>query len=122
MGWNFSDDVPIYIQIMNHIKIMIISGIYKAGDKLPSIREIASDAGVNPNTVQKALQELERCGLIFSQRSVGKYITEDSQMIKSMKNNIAQSFVNDFFEKMSSIGFNKEETFNIIQSIIEGRS
>ena len=84
MSWNFTNDRPIYMQIMEKIQLKIICGYYKPGEKLPSVRDIASEAAVNPNTMQKALTELEKTGLVFSKRTSGRFITEDSDMIKDM--------------------------------------
>ena len=76
MPWDLDDDRPIYLQLMERIQQDIISGIYKPGDKIPSVRDLALDAAVNPNTMQKALSELERSGLVYSQRTSGRFITE----------------------------------------------
>lgn len=114
--WEFSDDRPIYIQIMEQIQLRIVSGTYVTGEKLPSVRELAAEASVNPNTVQKALSELERTGLIFSQRTNGRFITEDIDMIKNMKNNLAKEQIAIFLNNMEKIGYNKDDTIKLIQS------
>lgn len=82
MSWNLNSDRPIFLQIVERIQMDIISGIYKPGDKLPAVRELASEASVNPNTMQKALSELEKTGLVYSQRTSGRFITEDTNMIE----------------------------------------
>ena len=82
MSWNLSSERPIYAQIMERITLDIVSGIYLPGARLPSVRDLAQDAGVNPNTMQKALSELERTGLVISQRTSGRFITEDLTMVK----------------------------------------
>lgn len=115
MSWNFSDDRPIYMQLMEQIQLRIISGVYKAGDKLPSVREMASDASVNPNTMQKALTELERTGLVFSQRTSGRFITEDSNMIKGIRNDLAKEQIEKFLYNMEKIGYSKQETIELIE-------
>ena len=84
MPWNLDSDRPIFIQIIERIQVDIISGLYKPGDKLPSVRELAQEASVNPNTMQKALSELERTGLVYSQRTSGRFITEDTAMINKI--------------------------------------
>ena len=114
--WEFKNDKPIYIQLMDQIQLNIISGIYPIGEKLPSVRELAAQASVNPNTVQKALSELERTGLIFSQRTNGRFITEDIDMIKNLKNNLAQEQIEIFLNNMEKIGYNKDETIELIQN------
>lgn len=85
MSWNLNSERPIYAQIIERITLDIISGIYLPGAKLPSVRDLAQDAGVNPNTMQKALSELERTGLVLSQRTSGRFITEDLTMIEKTK-------------------------------------
>ena len=86
MTWNLDNNIPIYLQIMERIQRDIISGRYRPGDKLPSVRELAVEAAVNPNTMQKALSELERGGLVYSQRTSGRFITEDEELLKELKN------------------------------------
>ncbi len=83
VNWEFQSDRPIYTQLVEQIKLRIISGIYKPGDKLPSVRDFAQEASVNPNTMQRALAELEKDGLVYSQRTSGRFITEDIEMIKN---------------------------------------
>lgn len=119
MSWNFNDDRPIYLQIMEQIQLRIICGIYKAGEKLPSVRDIASEASVNPNTMQKALTELEKTGLVFSKRTSGRFITEDTIMIKDMKDNLAKEKIINFLKSMKKIGFTQEETVKLVENIVK---
>lgn len=115
MSWNFNDERPIYLQLMEQIQLRIVSGIYKVGEKLPSVREMASDASVNPNTMQKALTELERTGLVYSQRTSGRFITEDSNMIKDIRNGLAREQIEKFLYNMEKIGYTKQETIELIE-------
>lgn len=115
MSWHFSDDRPIYMQLMEQIQLKIVSGSYKAGEKLPSVRDMASDASVNPNTMQKALTELERTGLVFSQRTSGRFITEDINMIKNVRNSLAQEQIEKFLYNMKKIGYTNQETMGLIE-------
>lgn len=117
MSWNFSDDRPIYMQLMEQIQLRIVSGIYTAGQKLPSVREMASDAAVNPNTMQKALTELERTRLVFSQRTSGRFITEDIVMIKDIRSDLAKEQIEKFLYNMEKIGYTKQETIQLIEVI-----
>jgi DNA-binding transcriptional regulator YhcF (GntR family) len=117
MSWNFNDSTPIYQQIMEQIKLRIISGMYPVGEKLPSVRDIASEAAVNPNTMQKALTELEKTGLLYSQRTAGRFITEDREMIKDMQINLAKEQVEKFLLSMKSIGFTKQEAISMIEKV-----
>ena len=119
MAWELKSDRPIYSQLMEYIKISIVSGKYKPGAKMPSVRELASEASVNPNTMQKALTELERLGLLFSVRTSGRFITEDSKMIEEMKCNLAKEEIRAFLKKMEQIGFTKEEAIETIKEIAE---
>lgn len=115
MSWNFNDERPIYLQLMEQIQLRIISGVYKVGEKLPSVREMASDASVNPNTMQKALTELERTGLVYTQRTSGRFITEDSTMIKDIRNGLAKEQMEKFLYSMEKIGYSKHETIELIE-------
>lgn len=115
MSWHFNDDRPIYMQLMEQIQLKIVSGQYKAGGKLPSVRDMASDASVNPNTMQKALTELERTGLVFSQRTSGRFITEDIGMIKNIRNGLAKEQIEKFLNNMEKIGYTKQETIELIE-------
>ena len=119
MSWDFNDDRPIYLQLMEKIQLKILCGVYKPGDKLPSVRDIASEASVNPNTMQKALTELEKTGLVFSKRTSGRFITEDSNMIKNMKNDLAKEKITDFLKSMENIGFTQEETIELVELIVK---
>ena len=119
MSWDLSNDRPIYLQLMEKIQQDIVSGVYQPGDRLPSVRELALDAAVNPNTMQKALSELERTGLVYSQRTSGRFITEDEKMLKELKSQLAQEHIRDFFEKMRQLGFTQEETLALIQEAIK---
>lgn len=119
MPWNLDNDRPIYLQLMERIRLDIIAGIYKPGDKLPSVRDLALLAAVNPNTMQKALSELERDGLVYSQRTSGRFITEDETMIKQLKTELASEHIRQFFEKMKQLGFDDNETLALIQEAMK---
>jgi GntR family transcriptional regulator len=114
MNWSFQSDRPIYIQLKEQLRLLIISGAYPPGMKMPSVRDMASDASVNPNTLQKALSELERDGLVYTQRTNGRFVTEDEEMIKQAKKEMAIEQIRIFFEKMKSMGFDKKETLDMV--------
>ena len=118
MPWNLDDNRPIYLQLMERIQQDIISGVYGPGDKLPSVRELALEASVNPTTMQKALSELERSGLVHSQRTSGRYITRDEQMLKQLKHDLAFQHIQEFMEKMKQLGFAEAEIFQLLQEVI----
>ncbi|MEG1457976.1 MAG: GntR family transcriptional regulator [Acetivibrio sp.] len=114
MPWNLKNDRPIYLQLMEHLNHRIISGDYPIGSKLPSVRDLAAEASVNPNTMQKALVELERSGLIFTNRTSGRFITEDEQMIEAMKLDLAKEQLRIFLVQLEKLGFSKEEVKTFI--------
>lgn len=120
MAWDLDSDRPIFLQIVERIQLDIIGGVYQPGDKLPSVRDLASVAAVNPNTMQKALTELERTGLVYSQRTSGRFITEDTKMIEKLKAELATEKIAEFFESMSKLGFKKEEILDLIQENVKG--
>lgn len=115
MTWNLNSDRPIYTQLVEKIQFQIVSGYYKPGDRLPSVRELAAEANVNPNTMQKAFSELERGGLIFTQRTSGRTVTEDDSMIKSIKESLAREQIQIFLEKMKELGLTPHEVISLIQ-------
>ena len=90
MAWNLDSDRPIYAQLLERIQLQIVSGIYAPGDKLPSVRDLAAEASVNPNTMQKAFAELERSGLIETKRTSGRFVTEDKNMITQIRTQLAK--------------------------------
>lgn len=119
MAWQFEDDRPIYTQLLEQIRMYIISGVYPSGSKLPSVRDLATEASVNPNTMQKALSELERSGLIYSQRTSGRYVTEDATMIQKLKQDIAKEKIKEFFALMQQLGFEPMETKLLIEQTVK---
>lgn len=119
MAWEFDNDRPIYAQILEYIMMDIMSGKYRPGDKIPSVRELAQEASVNPNTMQKALTELERMGMVHTERTAGRYITEDLGMIQSAKYNIAKKYAADFIKKMKELGYSKSELNDLLDKHTE---
>jgi DNA-binding transcriptional regulator YhcF (GntR family) len=119
VAWDLKSDRPIYSQLIEQIEIKICSGIYAPGSKLPSVRELAQEAAVNPNTMQKALSILEEDGLLYTNRTSGRFITEDTKMIQQAKQKLAQEQISEFLEKMKSLGLNKTETLSIITTMLE---
>ena len=109
MDWNFESDRPIYIQLVEKMKIAIISGKYKPGDRLPSVRDFAIEIKANPNTVQRAYSELEEGGLVMTQRTNGKFVTEDINLIKKMREEIAKQNLEKFIDNMTQLGFTEDE-------------
>ncbi|SCZ06388.1 GntR family transcriptional regulator [Alkaliphilus peptidifermentans] len=119
MSWNFKSDRPIYIQLIDQIEMMIFSGIYPPGSRLPSVRDMAQEAAVNPNTMQRALSKLEEDGLIITHRTSGRSITEDENMIKKAKTRLAQEQLSEFLANMQHLGFDRKEILSIISNMLE---
>ena len=119
MEWTFSADLPIYSQLVAQIKLAIVSGVYLPGERLAPVRELAMDAGVNPNTKQRALQELEREGMVYTQRTSGRFVTEDTKVIESAKKLLAEREIKSFLAQMSRLGYPKEEIVSLLKASIE---
>ena len=122
MSWTLDNDRPIYLQLMERIQRDIIAGVYQPGDKLPSVRDLALEAAVNPNTMQKAVSELERSGLVYSQRTSGRFITEDTEMLTQMKKELATEHIQEFFQKMEQLGFSRAELLTLVTKAAEGEN
>ena len=119
MAWNLDSDRPIYAQLLERIQLQIVSGTYGPGDKLPSVRELAADASVNPNTMQKAFAELERSGLIVTKRTSGRFVTEDKDMITQIRTQLAKEEALSFIEKMKELGFEKNDILALLSAVAE---
>ena len=115
MGFEFENNTPIYIQIIEQIKTDIISGKIASGERLPSVREMALSLKVNPNTVQKALSDLEALGLIYTERTNGKFVTEDNGLIEKYKKDHADILSKKFLSSMQSIGFDEMAAINYLK-------
>lgn len=120
MAWNLDSDRPIYAQLVERIQMQIVSGQYPPGGKLPSVRDLAAVAAVNPNTMQKAFAELERSGLIITQRTNGRTVTEDENMIQQIKAELAKEHVDTFFMKMKELGYTEQEAVELLKKKYEG--
>ena len=116
MSWKLDSDRPIYTQIVERLQIQIVSGEYAPGSRLPSVRELAMEAEVNPNTMQRAFTELERLGLVTTHRSAGRLVTEEAEMIKKTKNELAASQVRDFIKRMGELGFEQDEIISLMEN------
>ncbi|MFI3170862.1 MAG: GntR family transcriptional regulator [Eubacteriales bacterium] len=114
MAWEIDNSRPIYIQLMDKIQQDIVSGIYAPGDKLPSVRDLAVAAAVNPNTMQKALSELERLELVYTKRTSGRFITDDISLLTNMKTHLAQEHIELFLTSMEQLGFAKDEALELL--------
>ena len=119
MQWKLSDDRPIYVQLMETITAAIASGTLAAGSRLPSVREMAAQAGVNPNTMQRALAELEREGLLYSQRTAGRFVTDQSDRITQKRKELAMQQIRIFLSSMKEMGYTSEQTLDLIQQAVK---
>ncbi len=117
MNFDFCNNIPIYVQLVEQIKIHIISGRLSAGERLPSVRDLALQTKVNPNTMQKALLELEEMGLIFTERTNGKFVTENLELIEKYKKEYADALSKKFIEAMGNIGFDSESAIKYLGSL-----
>lgn len=120
MPWELDNKRSIYGQIIEKIKSRIVTGKYPPGEKLPSVRDLADEAGVNPNTMQRALSELERTGVIYSQRTSGRFVTEDENMIQNLKEAAAKEAVDAFLEKIRELGLDIQTVLSMIQRTAGG--
>ena len=115
MDWTFRGDQPIYAQLISRIKQGIVSGDLPPGSRLPSVRDLATEAGVNPNTMQRALQELEREGMVYSQRTAGRFVTEDVKQIERAKRAFADEHIRVFLDGMAKLGYGRGEILALLQ-------
>ena len=115
MKWQFSNDAPIYTQLIEQIQVGIVAGAFPPGERLPSVRDLATEAGVNPNTMQRAFAELERDGLVYSQRTAGRFVTEDRAMIEQTKKALAECHIKQFLESMDQLGFQRDEVISLLR-------
>lgn len=121
MAWNIENNRSVYIQLVEHIQKRILSGEYAPGDKLPSVRELAKDAGVNPNTMQRAFQELERQGLVYANRTSGRFITDNQTVLKNAAEQQAHAIVEHYYVQMRDLGFDKEAMITMLEQYEENQ-
>ena len=115
MAWNFNDNAPIYMQIVNTLRGNIARGVYPPGSRLPSVRDLALEAGVNPNTMQRALAELERSGLVNSQRTAGRFITEDGSALLALRKSMSEEILTDFIARLRGLGLSGEQILEAVR-------
>lgn len=116
MANDFSSSVPIYLQIMNNIKLKVVSGEWEAGQRLQSVRELAVEFSVNPNTMQRALSELERDGLLYTERTSGRYVSLDQSKISKARAEMAEEYANSYFNSMIKLGYKKDEIVYLVSN------
>lgn len=119
MSWKFNNEAPIYLQIMDEIKLRIAKGALKPGDKVPPVRELAVRAGVNPNTMQKALAELEREGVLYSQRTAGRFVADKDEGDDSMRDEICKKYIESYIKGMRELGFSDDRLIQKLKLYME---
>lgn len=119
MTWELQSDRPIYAQLIDQIELMVCTGIFPPGSRLPSVRDLAKEAAVNPNTMQRALAKLEEDGLLYTNRTSGRFVTEDMKMVQEVKRKKAQDHIHYFLNKMTELGFDRTEIINILSVTLE---
>ena len=115
MEWIFRNDLPIYSQLVEQIRLAIVSGVFTPVMRLSSVRDMVAEAGVNPNTLQRALQELDRQGLAYSQRTNGRFVTEDANVIDQNKRALAQGQLAAFLDAMKKLGYERAEIIALLE-------
>lgn len=120
MPWTFDSSKSIYMQLVDIIQNRIITGEYQPGSRLASVRELAAEAEVNPNTMQKALTELERAGLVHAVRTSGRFVTEDQVMINNLKKQSAVEIIREFRKKMEALGYSEQQIMTLLKETGEG--
>lgn len=116
MVWEFTNDRPLYLQLEEHIKRLILSGEFSPGESFPSVRDLATSAKVNPNTMQRALSDLEREGLLINERTNGRRITNDSSMVQAMRTELAKVKLCQLKKELNQLGFDTESQLEFINS------
>lgn len=120
MEWNFKEGIPIYTQIIDAVTMRIASSAYAPGEKLPSVRDMALAAGVNPNTMQRALAELERRGLVYTERTSGRFVTKEEEVLKNLHEELAKKYFEELTEKLRKIGMDDKAIKRSVTEWVNG--
>lgn len=120
MGWQLDKDRPIYMQLVEELQSRIVSGLYPPGSKVASVRDLAAEAAVNPNTMQRALAELEQSGLLRAERTSGRFVTEDTELIESVRKTLAREKIQAFIRDLTVLGYDKKNMIALIHEVLEG--
>lgn len=122
MSIEFDNNLPIYLQIMNYLKQQIVSGSLAAGDKIPSVRELAAELQINPNTIQRTFQELEREQIVETRRGLGRFVTSEESKIMTIKKEMASGLLNTFVQGMKELGFAEQDIVAIVAEAVNPKS
>ena len=115
MAWKLEDDRPIWLQLSQQLARRIITGVYPPGSRLPSVRELAAEAGVNPNTMQRALAQLEQEGLARADRTAGRMVTQDTGVLESIRRREAEGIIQGYYEAMTALGYTREQAAGLLK-------
>ena len=115
MAWQFRNDIPIYTQLIAQIQQRIVSGALLPGERLPSVRDLAAEAGVNPNTMQRALAQLEQDGLAFADRTAGRLVTEDTSVLDAVRRAQARVLIEHYYDSMAELGYARTEAAELLK-------
>ena len=118
MEWDIRADRPVYLQLLEQLEAAIASGVYAPGERLPGVRELAAQAGVNPNTMQRALAELEARGLVYTQRTAGRSVTDDAQTVAAVRRALAEKHAREYLAAAHALGLNNEEAVGLLSAAI----
>lgn len=122
MSWSFKEGIPIYQQIMQILQIGIAGGVYPPGSKMPAVRDLAMEAGVNPNTMQRALAELERTQLLYTLRTNGRFVTENENRLADLRSELASSYIKEMLEKMYRLGYTDAQILETLKNAVSNHS
>jgi len=115
MKWEFKDGIPIYLQIISHMRNDIASGVMPPGSRIPPVRALAGEIGVNPNTMQRALTQLESEGLLYTQRTNGRFVTEDETVMKKLRSDLSETYIRELFRNLERLGMNRKDIVEAVR-------
>lgn len=120
MEWNITGGRPVYVQLVEQLELALVNGSFPPGSKIPPVRELAAEAGVNPNTMQRALQELESRGLLQAQRTAGRTVTADAEALRGLRHKRAVTLAEEFLHQMKALGLDRAQTEELLRQTAEG--
>lgn len=119
-GWDFDSATPIYVQIVAELSRRVAFGTYSPGERLPSVRDLAAEAGVNPNTMQRALATLENEGLVHAERTSGRFVTTNEERLRALRRSLVDDCVSEFVGRMRAMGVGDSQIAGVVQDWLRG--
>ena len=116
MTWNIQPDRPVYLQLIEQLELALVIGEYPPGTRMPAVRELAAQAGVNPNTMQRAITQLETLGLVTTNRTLGRTVTENAEALEEMRRRLAVECAESYFKEMGALGYSRGEAADMAQA------